>query len=186
MPFVKAICSNCGATLTVDDNKEAATCEYCGTPYVVEKAVNTYNTTYNIENANITLMNEGKLKAKTEAAEKFLAAYEWDTAKRFSEDLMKEFPEDYHGYLYYCMAVTKDWTDFEYAIVDANRNELIDIYKMAAILIPSEMARNLQEKYDNYSKGYQAAKSKDDRDATICLISISVIIIALAYIMTII
>ncbi len=52
MPLVAAKCSNCGASLQVDSSKEAAVCQYCGTPYITEKAINYYNTTNNI-NANV-------------------------------------------------------------------------------------------------------------------------------------
>lgn len=39
MPLVPAKCTNCGASLTVDSSKEAAVCEFCGTPFIVEKAI---------------------------------------------------------------------------------------------------------------------------------------------------
>ena len=39
MPLVNAKCTNCGGTLTVDASKEAAICDYCGSPYIVEKAI---------------------------------------------------------------------------------------------------------------------------------------------------
>lgn len=48
MPLMKAQCTNCGAALEVDNAKEAAICPYCGTPYIVEKAINNYNTVNNI------------------------------------------------------------------------------------------------------------------------------------------
>ena len=48
MPFVEAKCTNCGANLKVDSTKDAAVCPYCDTPYIVEKAVNYYNSTNNI------------------------------------------------------------------------------------------------------------------------------------------
>lgn len=48
MQFVPAICTNCGATLKVDSERDAWICQYCETPFVVEKAVNLYNSTYNI------------------------------------------------------------------------------------------------------------------------------------------
>lgn len=48
MPLISAKCTNCGANLEVDNTKEAAICSYCGSAYVVEKAVNYYNTTNNI------------------------------------------------------------------------------------------------------------------------------------------
>ena len=46
---VPAICTNCGAELKVDPTQEAAVCEYCGTPFIVEKAINKYS----VENAHI-------------------------------------------------------------------------------------------------------------------------------------
>lgn len=49
MPLVQAKCTNCGANLEVDNTKEAAICEFCGTPYIVEKAINNYNTVNNIQ-----------------------------------------------------------------------------------------------------------------------------------------
>ena len=48
MPLVAAKCTSCGASLEVDSTKEAAVCPYCGTAYIVEKAINNYNTTNNI------------------------------------------------------------------------------------------------------------------------------------------
>lgn len=48
MPLISAKCTNCGATLQVDNTKDAAICEYCGSAFIVEKAVNYYNTTNQI------------------------------------------------------------------------------------------------------------------------------------------
>ena len=48
MPLVAAKCTSCGASLQVDITKEAAVCPYCGTAYIVEKAINYYNTTNQI------------------------------------------------------------------------------------------------------------------------------------------
>lgn len=48
MPFVQAKCINCGGILAVDNCLEAAICPFCNTPYVVEKAINNYNITNNI------------------------------------------------------------------------------------------------------------------------------------------
>ena len=48
MPLAQAKCRNCGAVLEVDTSKEAAVCPYCGTPYIVEKAIKNYNANFNI------------------------------------------------------------------------------------------------------------------------------------------
>ena len=42
MKFVPAKCTQCGAELKVDRSKEAAICEHCGTPFIVEKAISNY------------------------------------------------------------------------------------------------------------------------------------------------
>ncbi len=49
-PLVPAICTQCGARLEVDPSQEAAICKYCGTPFIVERAINNYNNYYNTVN----------------------------------------------------------------------------------------------------------------------------------------
>lgn len=55
MPFVPAICPNCGGTIEVDSSHEAGICKYCGTPFVTEKAIITYNNSIKVENATINV-----------------------------------------------------------------------------------------------------------------------------------
>lgn len=49
MPLVQAKCTNCGANLEIDNTKDAAICPYCGTAFIVEKAISNYNTTNQIQ-----------------------------------------------------------------------------------------------------------------------------------------
>ena len=58
MSMVPAKCTQCGGQLTVDSEKEAAICEFCGTPFIVEKAINNYNTTVinNFDNATVNII----------------------------------------------------------------------------------------------------------------------------------
>lgn len=44
MPLVPAKCTVCGAVLTIDSTKETAVCQSCDNAFVVEKAINNYNT----------------------------------------------------------------------------------------------------------------------------------------------
>lgn len=48
MPLVQAKCTNCGANLEINNTLDAAVCPYCGVAFIVEKAVNNYNTTNHI------------------------------------------------------------------------------------------------------------------------------------------
>lgn len=50
MPLVPAKCPECGGTINIDPAKKAGICEYCKQPFVVEEAINNYNTVYNIKN----------------------------------------------------------------------------------------------------------------------------------------
>ena len=47
MPLVDAKCTNCGGKLKVDSEREASICEFCGSAFIVEKAINNYNVTNN-------------------------------------------------------------------------------------------------------------------------------------------
>ena len=60
MELVNAICPNCGAALKVNEEKDAAICEYCGNPYIVKKAVEKYNVTvvnHTTNNINANVVN---------------------------------------------------------------------------------------------------------------------------------
>ncbi|MDY6290709.1 MAG: zinc ribbon domain-containing protein [Succiniclasticum sp.] len=45
--LVPAKCTSCGGKLDVDPAQQAAVCPYCGSAFIVEKAINNYNVTMN-------------------------------------------------------------------------------------------------------------------------------------------
>lgn len=60
MPFVQAKCPNCGGILAVDNEKDAWICLYCSAPFIVEKAINVFNTTNNITADTVIINNQEK------------------------------------------------------------------------------------------------------------------------------
>ena len=58
MPLTKAICTSCGGALEVDSAKDAAICPHCGTPYIVEKAINLYQTSNYITADTVNVYSE--------------------------------------------------------------------------------------------------------------------------------
>ena len=51
--MVPSLCTQCGGTVEVDEKAETAKCPFCGTTFVVEKAINNYNVKYaTIEHAD--------------------------------------------------------------------------------------------------------------------------------------
>ncbi len=59
MTLVPAKCPECGGNVVVDSEKDAWICDFCKTPFIVEKAINNFNTINNVTN-NITNNNDIK------------------------------------------------------------------------------------------------------------------------------
>ncbi len=73
MSLVEAKCPNCGAKLSVDNEKDAAVCEFCGTPYIVEKAIEGAISNSTINNSVIKIYNSGNSRTqKSELSEEEL------------------------------------------------------------------------------------------------------------------
>ncbi len=55
--MIPGICTQCGATIEVDNSKETAFCPYCGTKFITETAINNYSvqnaTVQHVDNINI-------------------------------------------------------------------------------------------------------------------------------------
>ena len=77
MPFVPALCTQCGAKLEIDSSKEATICPFCNTPFVTETAINNYNTTNvtNIGNLHADVVNvtDNKLENRIKSAETYIS-----------------------------------------------------------------------------------------------------------------
>lgn len=56
--LVEAKCTNCGATLSVDNGKDAMICPYCGSAFVVEKAIQYHKHTYSIRAEKVYINNQ--------------------------------------------------------------------------------------------------------------------------------
>ena len=99
MPLVQAKCTNCGASLEVDNARDSAICPYCQTPYVVEKAINNYITTNNITNSTVYIVNgshaeEENLKRQLGNVKLFIDNGNHDDAIRIIRELLDNYPGD--------------------------------------------------------------------------------------------
>lgn len=59
MPLIPAKCPECGGLVEVDSEKRAGLCQHCGQPFVVEDAIQTFNTYYQTTNNYNTTHNYG-------------------------------------------------------------------------------------------------------------------------------
>ena len=107
MAFVQAKCTNCGGVLAVDNSQDAAVCPFCNTPYVVEKAINNYNITNNIQ-ANVVNVygNDGSLEIEhlLKNAETFLKLKKYKDAEEKYKEASDKYPDDYRGWFGYALS----------------------------------------------------------------------------------
>ncbi len=91
--LVPAICPNCGATLKIDDTKEAAVCTYCQTPFISEKSIQNFNiqNTINIQNATIINQEESEDTILRRGITQLKIGH-YDEAKATLTSMSKKFP----------------------------------------------------------------------------------------------
>lgn len=149
MPFVKAQCENCQGLLEVDPSKKAAICPYCGTPYVVQDAINNYHTHIDHLHADVVNVNDDKsAKARLEAAETFLKLGKYDSARRAFADVCELTPQNYHGWWGQTLAFTHSFsrkltrqTEFE---------EVKSLFNDAVSTASDEDRERITEQFNNY------------------------------------
>ena len=95
MPLVAAKCTSCGAALTVDNSKDAAICEFCGTPFIVEKAITNVtmsgNNSITVESAVINIQsgnNAPSVNNLLKRAEEFEQQGNFVTAVEYYEKVL--------------------------------------------------------------------------------------------------
>ncbi len=127
MPLVEVKCTNCGQTLRVDDSKDAAICEFCGSAFIVEKAINNYNSynQYHIEHADISMSDEKSVQNRLNNAEVFLNQLNQpEKAKSLFRSVTEDAPGDYRGWWGVARVLTK-----EFSLTGCSQYELEEIQK---------------------------------------------------------
>ena len=115
MPLVQAKCTNCGGILQVENDKEAAICPFCQTPYVVEKAINNYRVCnqFSINNSEVHIHNSESYDEKYESANCFLAVHkDYRRAEELFNELVAKTSNDYRGWWGLIRVKTKEFTCF--------------------------------------------------------------------------
>lgn len=92
MALVNAKCTNCGGALQVDDNKEAAVCPFCGSAFIVEKAVQNFNIVNNISAGVVHI--HGKAESDFVIEGNVLKQYKGNEAEIVIPDTVREIARD--------------------------------------------------------------------------------------------
>jgi tetratricopeptide (TPR) repeat protein len=113
MPLVKAQCENCNGILTVDSAKKAAICPYCGTPYVVQDAINHYST--HIANLHTDVLNVYTGDSKDNLlrkADTYLSLGQYRQAEETYEKITVLYPEEPRGWWGVYTSATENFSYF--------------------------------------------------------------------------
>ncbi len=154
MPLVPAICTQCGARLEVDPNCEAAICKYCNTPFITEKAINNYNTTYvtNIGHlhADVVHINDDSSRdSRVKSGETFLKFNDYTSAEEVFSKLTKECPYDYRGWWGLVRVYSRKFTDF--SIGRTELSKMKSMYDKACTVATPQEKSAMDAEYKPYS-----------------------------------
>ena len=98
MPFVEAKCTNCGAILPVDSARDAWVCGYCGTPFVVEKAIQQFNITNNINTPMVNVFGGDTADVLYNRVLEWLALQNEAKAIQVLGEMTEKYPGDVRGW----------------------------------------------------------------------------------------
>ena len=150
MPLVPAKCTQCGAALTLDPSQDAAVCPFCGTPFVVEKAINNYNVTNqttigtveHVEHLHVN--DEHSVEARLKGAEASLTKlHDYEQAFRAFKAIADEKADEWRAWWGMARAKTCDFRDA--SINPQKLKEASDCWDKAMALAPDGMRSELQE-----------------------------------------
>ena len=142
MPLVPAKCTNCGASLQIDNTQQAAICPYCHSAYVVEQAINNYN-------YNVIVKDESSIDAKVENATTFLKVFkEYEKARQIFGSITDIKSSDYRGWWGLVQVDTREFT-----VVNCTRTQFQCIEQNAArafSVASPEVRQFLQTQWNEY------------------------------------
>lgn len=152
MALIAGRCTQCGGLLEIDATGNMFVCPYCHTPFVVEKVVNYYNYTRNVDDW-------------VKSADAFLELKEFSEAEREFERIAREHAYDYRGWWGLVKAKSRMFTD--YGISKSELDSIESLYAKANHFATNEVKNNIQPAYNYYVNivRYTLQKLKEDTSA---------------------
>lgn len=111
MNLVPAVCTQCGAVIQVDSTKDAAICEFCGTPFVVDKAIHQY-TTENTNNfyGEVTINNGNSMEELQAKMKAYITLSDEAKQAEIANIMINEHPDNVISWFEMARVCTKDFS----------------------------------------------------------------------------
>ena len=153
MPFVQGKCEACGGILTVDPSLKAANCPFCGSAYVIQDAINYYNTNIKIDSLHADVVNisdESSADGRIKAADAYMKLGKFEKAEDEYKKATEYAPQNYKGWLGMIEALT---CNYSRRIKSASTlNTLSDYANSVKTFAPDEMKESILQKFESYAK----------------------------------
>lgn len=158
MPLVNAKCTNCGANLNVDNAKDAAVCEFCGSAFIVEKAIQNYNyhITNNVNAQNVVITGKGnaekeRLLNNAKTNERF---GDYEKAQSIYLLVTEDYPDDYRGWLGLALIKSENYSKVD--VSSAEFESISNNIKKALICAPIEISTSIRLQWNDYASKYSS------------------------------
>ena len=151
MAWTQGKCESCGGILTVDPSLKTAECPFCGSTYVIQDAINNYNTNIKIDSLHADVVNvsdetssEGRLKA----ADAYMKIGKYQEAEIEYKNATALAPQNYRGWLGLIEAKSLNYTR---RLVSTSDFKIYDDYvKSVKALAGKDTADIVLRKYNEY------------------------------------
>jgi len=158
--LVPARCTQCSATIEVDDAKEAGICQFCNTAFITQKAIHEHHThiTKNITK-NVFSIDGKTAEDFCANGDTFLKLKDWEKAQEAFDKAVEAEPTNYKGY----WGLVKTWTENFTDYYDVGHKEHIP---RALNLSSGDEKAVIETQYNEYQKRCEAIaplKAKHDR-----------------------
>lgn len=176
MPLVPAKCPECGGLVEVDNEKRAGLCQHCGQPFVVEDAIqifntyyqttNNYNTTHNYgEGAVVNIVDEKNNDSRINSAiASLFELNDLEAALEKFKSVADDDASDYRGWLGLAIVETKKFLKEDYQNRYCHR--IKKYMNNACQTAPNNISQHLEEinnllsSYNSYTDEIRDINSK--------------------------
>lgn len=157
MPLVQAKCTQCGASLKVNNEASTALCPFCKMEYVVQDAINNYvtNNYTHIDTLNaehVTVNDDRSAEQRLRAAEQNMQFKEYDKALSIFREVTEIAPHDYRSWWGCVRAETRGFAPPRGSVSDLQRflAQVSTDATRAITTAPLDKQSELKQSYNHY------------------------------------